>query len=420
MLFIFVSVLNISCTNEVLVSDDHTETNKLNVIKKDINEYFDNANMFTSDDIQSLINILEILDSDIYGKEIIFTAESHGIKDNQILEIEFIKYFKKKNDFKYLLCEIPYSDSHYINKYLETEDETILNDLYSGVNLTDYSSKEQYNVWIQINELNKTLSDNDKIKVIGVDIESNIINAYRFLVDILPAKDAPEKIKPQIMLVKETLDMVETTFTKDYIAEKNAKLILEDIEENLDLYEEYFGENLVYFELVNQNIVNSKEAYKYNSNFIEFSKYRDKMIYDNFLVLDEVLPKGKYYGQWGYSHALQSIEGDKLWFGTYLNSNESTYKGKVLSIVYNYEDCIKMGTGGRKDFEYNFIYPFINEITDKHTSKYTLYKLNGNEADRPFIPMIDKFTGEELDQDINQFLQYVLLIRESVASESLD
>ncbi len=53
---------------------------------------------------------LAIMDSDIEGKEIFLTAELHGTKANEQLNTKFLKYFKEKTDFKYYLCELPYSE----------------------------------------------------------------------------------------------------------------------------------------------------------------------------------------------------------------------------------------------------------------------------------------------------------------------
>lgn len=52
---------------------------------------------------------LSILDEDLKDKEIFLIGENHGVKANAELRMEFFKYFKEKTDFKYYLCENPYS-----------------------------------------------------------------------------------------------------------------------------------------------------------------------------------------------------------------------------------------------------------------------------------------------------------------------
>lgn len=63
------------------------------------------------------------------------------------------------------------------------------------------------------------------------------------------------------------------------------------------------------------------------------------MMYENFQVIQNELPEGKYYGQWGLGHTFQTKEKDIMWFAAYLNGEDSRFKGKILTIIYNYDDC---------------------------------------------------------------------------------
>jgi len=366
---------------------------------------------------------LAIMDSDIEGKEIFFTAELHGTKANEQLNMKFLKYFKEKMDFKYYLCELPYSDTYFINKYLDTGDIKILEEIYKPLKGTFGWNKDYYNHWKKLYEYNNTLPKERKIKVIGVDIEHQPINAYRFLVDVLPEKEAPEEIKAVIDKIKSTfndLDKFDETFAQC------SHELQKDIEKNENIYKEYLGENFTGFNLVNLNVLNQIEAYKYEER-MDWNNTRDKMMYENFQILQKELPKGNYYGQWGLDHTFQSKEKDKMLFAAYLNSDDSIFKDKILTVIYNYDNCEKMDISAVCSYptnELEFVYPQIKETNDLLEGILNIYKLTVE--DSPFSETPMYYTNnnleelEELEASMLDFFQYIVCIRNSKATEPLN
>ena len=85
--------------------------------------------------------------------------------------------------------ELGYSHAYFINKYLDTRDLNILEEMYKSLKGTYEWNKDNYNHWRKLYEYNKTLPVDKRIRVVGVDIEHQIgCNAYRYLVDVLPEK----------------------------------------------------------------------------------------------------------------------------------------------------------------------------------------------------------------------------------------
>ncbi|MCH4890109.1 erythromycin esterase family protein [Acidaminobacter sp. JC074] len=371
--------------------------------------YFkDNSKAITNlDSLEEGLISMEDLDQ----HEIFLTGEVHGIKANSDLNIAFVKYFKEETNFKYYLSEMPYSMSYFLNQFLESGDETILLDIFKDLGKYGSDDKEYYEFWTNFYSYNYNLADEEKIKVVGLDIESNIIQAYKCLLDMLPDEEAPIEIKESISSLGDILELLNTSFRNNYKGEKNAEAILEDMGEHRDLYKDYLGENYVYFELVLWNILNSKKAYKVVDDWVEWNNTRDRIIYDNFKTIDNVLPRDNYYGQWGAGHVFQDVNTDVKWFATYLNKYPK-YQDKVLSITYNYLDCqMKSADGLTEDFV--FILPFIDEIKDQIDSDFSIYKVNGQEEDRPYMPMYDILTGDELNKDVSEYFQYIVLIKNS-------
>ncbi len=397
----------------------NTDSEEINDIIESmtLKDYFSNNSVpldFESDDYPTELMLLE---SDLENKSIFLTGEVHDVEANHILKMDFLKYFKEKTDFKYYLCEMSYSSSYFMNQYLESGDKVILEQVYK----TSEWTKEYYSHWIELYEYNSHLNDDQKIQVIGIDIEHDFIKSYRFLEAILPEKEVPVEIKESIALLKETYELLKSSFQNKYKAPKNATILLADIEENRTVYMDYLEDDFIYFELVIQNVLYSQEAYKQNYDMVEWNNTRDLMIYENFMKIDALLPPSKYFGQWGLGHIFQHKDKDIMWFASYLNSNESKYKDKVLSIAYNYINCDVMETDAGSTTPLNFAFPFVIlvETQDLYNGDYILYKLNNSDTNRPKIPMFHVFTGEVLEEDIAEFVQYLVLIKNSDASQPL-
>lgn len=367
---------------------------------------------------------LNIMDSDVEDKEIFFTAEIHGVKANEELNMKFLKYFKEKADFKYLLCENSYSNAYFIKKYLDTGDIKILEEIYKPLKGTFAWNKEGYNFWKELYEYNSSLPEGKTIHPIGVDIEHQPVNAYRFLVEVLPEKEIPIEIIEKIDKVKETFkDMKTYSSLRTLEYEQCSRELQKDMEDKKNIYQEYLGENFIGFKLVNTNVLNAIEAYKHNGDQVDWNNVRDRMIYENFQVIQEELPEGKYYGQWGLNHTFQTKEKDMMWFAAYLNGEDSKFKNKVLTIVYNYDDCEQMTktrNGKYGTDKISIIFPEIKEANDLIGGDLNIYKLNGEDSLFSHIQMYYTLTGEKLEENILDFFQYIVYIRNSKATRPLE
>ncbi len=141
------------------------------------------------------------------------------------------------------------------------------------------------------------------------------------------------------------------------------------------------------------------------------------MIYENFRLLQSELPPGKYYGQWGREHVFQSEEGNAMWFGAYLNSDESQFKDKVLSIVYLYDNCQAMGRGDYRVRPLSTVSNPIKKMNDLIGSDLNMYRLIGapSSLSSPRIYYIGA-----AEKTVADFYQYIVCIKDSKATEPLN
>ncbi len=363
-------------------------------------------------DLDNKIETFHILDEDLKSKEIFFTGEVHGIKANADLHMKFLKYFKEKVDFKYYLAEFSYSNAYFLNKYLNTGDIRILEDVFEELKGSYSWNKDSFEFWVNFQQYNNNLEEERKIQVIGIDIELQPSTSYKYFVDILPSEDPPIEIKKMINNIINTNNrLIETGFGASY---STAKDLQKDIIAKESIYRDYLGEHYFGFKTVSSNLLKYERAYRNKRNQVDWNNLRDKMIYENFVLIERRMPKGKYFGQWGVNHVFQSKEKNIKWLATYLNEEDSIYKDKVLSIAFNYENSRQMGKMGDKQYiinEVDFIFPYMKVANDRIGGDMNIYKLNA--AGSPFkdIRMYYTFNRELLEEPMVNFFQYIVYLK---------
>lgn len=420
MLTLMLSVFS-GCNSSVKVSNEKNDalSNVENI--EEVKEYL--KNNFTEINIEkeNEFQDLAILNDDLKDKEIFFTGENHGIKVNELLDMKFLRLFKEKVDFKYYLCELSYSDAYFLNKYLESGDIKILENIYKPLKGTFAWNKESYDHWKKVYEFNKTLPQDRKIQVVGVDIEHQIQNALRYMTTILPNKEVPNEIASKINELNDRWNSLENI--KENINPKElvdfSEGLKKDLQKKEGIYKNYLGENYFGFKLVNDNILYTNEAYSVNDK--EFNKVRDKRIYENFKKVYDNLPKGKYYGQWGLNHIFQKDQAGVKWAAAAMNEKGSSLENKVLSIAYIYENCKFMNKTSDRNYSVADINTnnsnVFNDITTKDCA---MFKLNGK--DSPFSQNLIWITSDYIPKNgvTTDFYQYLILVKNSQATEPLN
>lgn len=330
---------------------------------------------------------LKVLDKDLEGKEIIFTAEFHGMKSNMELELKFFKYLKEKTNFKYYLCELSYAQGLMLNKFLETGDTDILDKLFIHYKGTYAYTKDSYNRWLQLYEYNKKLSAEDKIKIIGVDVEHQYEYAIRVIKELLPNDAPPADIKENIYILK-----------LNKVNNKIIKTIHDDMLAKEDIYRSYLGEKYFDVEMILRNI---KNLFFVKENLDLFNARRDTVMYENFIDIYNTIEKGIFYGQWGHNHTYQAEEGGIKWFATYLE--EDKFKDKILTIAYTYNNCEFMNLDGKGGY------------TVKSFDTFSGYDLPN--ADEKTAVLFNIQDSSSLFHDSAKYFQYILVISDSKATE---
>lgn len=270
---------------------------------------------------------LELLESDIDNNDIFLAGEAHGSIKSIDMNLYLLKYFIEKGDIKYILYEGGYADSQYLNNYLDTGDESILEYLFEKSSGTMSYTMENYNLLKSIYEYNLKLEKDKKIMFVGIDKENPQV-AIKYIKTLLPDKETDNTH------VKKFNNIIYWLTKYNYVDE--SKKALELLRTSKKDIEEYWGIDYFHVEYLLNNLSESVGQL-----------FREELLINNFKKLYEHLPKGKYFGQFGGAHTNLRIITESL--ASYLYNEYEYTKGKVISIDYKYNNS------------YSYIPPGLNE-----------------------------------------------------------
>lgn len=386
--------------------NEYTEKDYYEVLK-------DNTFYINFEDKKYLDKIFEKEDLNNYN--IILIGENHAVSVNYILKFEFLKYFHENYNFNHLLEEIPISQAFLINLYLDSGNENILNQIKKHTYKTYFCTQEHFDFYRKLYKYNQNQQQEKRISIVGADVEHQPILAYAAMYSIIREKEDLNSLS-DIKILLEKL-VLKGEMDKDIysIAQQCDKL----------LFDEEMGESLLgkkdfqLLKLINDNILNCKTLYGSPQN--EFNKKRDKMMYDNFRILDN--DKNKYFGIWGHFHVWQFQVNGLLPFASYIKANKS-YSDKILSIMVQYINC--MYANPQRDYEPEkienkmfYLQASYQDKLEKDKGNLYIYKLNYKNS--IFNKMnINGKKAKPGETFITDLYQYLITVKDSPACKKVD
>ena len=377
-----------------------------------IKKYLQTSNVGINTKDENNIEDLSIIDSDLTSRDVFLTGERPGVKANKDLEFKFLRYFNQKANVNYYLVNLPYSYTHYLNQYLKTGDDKIIEDLYKELEGTYYWDLTSYNYWKKLYKYNKQLAEDKKIKIVCIDYEYKSVKtiSLRRLNDLIPNTNIPEIIKKSKQELQKIVGNTENY--DESKVESICRSIQENIKQNENVFKEFLGESFIEFKLLNDNIVFKYDTKEFEGQQEKMEGPKNERRYKNFIEVYNQFPKGKYFGQFYPNQVVQHLHGEHKGIASYMNDEKSPVRNKVLSIIYTYNNCTTMDLSVDKEYgveELNTIPEVVKDFYDGFKQEYTLFKFNS--FDSPFrqVPM-----GE-----IYNF-QYNILINNSKATEPLN
>lgn len=326
---------------------------------------------------------------DLLDNQVFFTGETHAVAANYDLRLYFLKFFHQKADVKYHILEAGYGLAKILQRYLDTGEESYLNSVYEQLIGTYIYTKDDYNFFKKLREYNLQFPENQRIKLIGLDVEFQHNLSIRYLQSILPKdKEIPPSISNSINKLRQITFAPNLAELRQFATEANAEFTA-----NISAYEAYFGkEYALDFEIITYLLQKKFEAYDGDgsNDQVRFNQIRDEAMYRTFQKIYPTLSKPKFYGQFGWSHALQSEVPKVKWFGTWLNQDKDSFtKGRVLTTMYFYDDCMMRLQNGRIATTTNI----TNQSLFQDFDTYTISFFRLNRPNSPFTQKLSWFVG---------------------------
>jgi len=265
-------------------------------------------------------NNFAILDDTFYQNQVFFVSESHGYYKPHQLDAALFKQINKKNGVRYYLAEIDFSQAFYINKYLNTGNESFLKAIYQHWynEHAQWACKAGFEKWKSLYSYNLTLAKSKKIIVLGLDEAQDLNMNVKLLTEIVTEikYKAGNKMVDSLLLFSNL--NLDNDSTRSFI--KFARRLVTDVAANESSYKKIFKNKYFDFQFIVKNIASKKG--RENKIFENFNTF-----YQEYKLADK-----KMYGFWGRFHAMQDSINGGLSFAAMLKKCNLPLADKIISI----------------------------------------------------------------------------------------
>ena len=341
------------------------------------------------------------------GKQIILLGESHAIAVNEDLDLALLRYLHRTAGVRIYLSESSYAQGCLFNRYFETGDEELLNAIFAEFRGTPAWTTEHRDFYRRFRAWNLSLPREQRVRIVGVDVEHQPRLAIRFLADLADAAGpAPEAIAA-------TISRLPSLRADDaQAARRFAPDLLASLQQHRAAYQAYLGARYLDFEIVAANLENSNLFYK-DHNKPQGESVREQAMYETFRKLYPRFAGERMYGRWGAAHIMQCRVNGREPFAAMLNRPDSPVAGKVAGIqpIYAHSQGVAPTARGYQIYDASASTPFLQIFTPVAEGRVTLFHIEGAAA---------LMTRVLPEYPLARGAQYVVLISDSGPNHPLD
>jgi hypothetical protein len=218
----------------------------------------------------------KLFDKELLKNQLFLIGEGHGAQYNTELQFDMIRYLQKKTGLRFILLELGFLDQIYLNRYLTTGNEQVLDSFFHFHPNTFYFNKQLFHFFQQLHSFNKSLPEKDKLQITTVDLDFAYRDALLFLKReaLASIPDDQKKLFTDMDPVNDTAKLLISKFDKAYSF----------FIENNGNYKKWLGKN---YEDVKHLLDNIQQRLQIASS--KRNDLRDSVMYQNFLYA-----KGRY------------------------------------------------------------------------------------------------------------------------------
>ena len=353
----------------------------------------DNIVDFSVDNMEALSSII-----DFENYSAFLVGEGHAVSANSDIKLNFIKFLNQNYGVRHIIDEVGYFSSIMKNRFLETGDESIIHEYLETFKGTFSYTKEVYDFYMNLYEYNQTLPESERIILHGIDVGHGWESGIKIVLGILLEQNSemPEE-------VKRAYDII----AKADISQSELGVLINSIDENKDIFQEYLGNDYIDFKFALRSIWQGMVYAETQNNL----SARVLFIGENMRDVHTEFEIDKFFGMFGGLHTVlnsTTVEGIKN-LAHFLNTEFSPTQNKVLSIRSIYVDSYY------RNAQTGSSYSLSNGDNDALTLKMTMNNIldeavSGNLA---IVPTGNIASGEGFLSDASQ---YLLVVKGSPAS----
>lgn len=280
------------------------------------------------------------------SKNMVFLLKNSPKTQKEILFIiDYIKYLNKETGIKYIFDEVGFSAGQMINIYLQTGDETFLDQIFASAGDNETYSDLRRFYYKKLYEYNVSLPETARLKLFGIDTEftdkSHSLLYFEYLTGKVHNKIVPAKIGNILNGNRNDSDIYFNNLKKS-------------LDQNEALYKELFVEDYFNFSCLVDNYFTDKSD----------NNIRQQIMAVNFVKIYNKNLRGKYFGVFADTGFIEKI------FSIYENVYNKISVLKVWHELW-FDNIDKKGD----------IFAVNNKYL-KYFIKYRefVYKINGREA----------------------------------------
>lgn len=362
----------------------------------------------------------KLFDKELLKNQLFLIGEGHGAQYNTEMQFDMIRFLQKKTGLRFILLELGFLDQIYLNRYLATGNEQVLDSFFHFHPNTFYFNKQLFHFFQQLYSFNQSLPEKEKLQIITVDLDFAYRDALLFLqrkvLDSLP--EDQKKLFTDMDPVNDTAKLLISKFDKAYSF----------FNKHNNNYKKWLGKN---YEDVKHLLANIQQRLYIASS--KRNDLRDSVMVQNFLYAKERygIKQQKVMGIMGSFHVKQQDTPEDPRFATILRKLNAVNGIVSFMSVYNGGEAMLpnrnniVGADNKKKLfinakitngslsgavkEFNLLEPFFD------TNKAYLFHLNRKTT--PFHQS-DAFTLSEDPKHVTtaQLFQILVLYNQSPAT----
>ena len=263
------------------------------------------------------------------GYRVFLAGETHTKAKDKQAEKLLVRYFHEHEGVRYLLWETGFGSGLLLDRYLQTGNADELDFYLEQLSGTMGYTQEERDFWVWLREYNAALPDQQKLHVIGLDVDHQPETAARGLSLLADGSaDVGEAFAATL----------ERALSGDVQAlEELGQAIREQPEEAQAAFDSSYGWAVQFAENFDRTVryYRGTEAERSSKS----NDLRDEAMMANFRFVAERYPQEAFFGELGSEHVIQSACETEFCSSTYnrfamrLNAAGSPVAGAVCSIL---------------------------------------------------------------------------------------